>query len=111
MHKVLRSLAKKHKLSNQKRDNRCMTIDNLKAEIETRLSTTRKLFDLGELRILTILFLLFLAPAGWCLKSILRLRFGDIWVVLAEDPDSGPHKLLINFTLEFIETYFGTKDA
>ncbi|KAH9903876.1 C2H2 finger domain protein [Xylariomycetidae sp. FL2044] len=111
MHKVLRSLAKKHELSNQKRENRCMTIDDLKEQIETTLSTTRKSFDLGELRILTVLFLLFLAPAGSRPTSILRLRFGDIRVVLARDPDGGPHKLLIKFTLEFTKTYLGTKDA
>ncbi|CAJ2505567.1 Uu.00g129610.m01.CDS01 [Anthostomella pinea] len=111
MHKVLRSLAKKHKLSDQKRENRSMTIDDLKAQIETTLSTTRKSFDLGELRILTVLYLLFLAPAGSRPQSILRLRFGDIRVVLARDPDGGPHKLLIKFTLEFTKTYLGTKDA
>ncbi|CAJ2505656.1 Uu.00g130500.m01.CDS01 [Anthostomella pinea] len=75
MHKVLRSLAKKYKLSDQKRENRSMTIDDLKAQIETTLSTTRKSFG------------------------------------LARDPDGGPHKLLIKFTLEFIKTYLGTKDA
>ncbi|CAJ2505605.1 Uu.00g129990.m01.CDS01 [Anthostomella pinea] len=111
MHQVLGSLAKKHKLSDQKRENRCMTIDDLKAQIKTTLSTTEKSFDLGELRILTVLFLLFLAPAGSRPQSILRLRFGDIRVVLARDPDGGPHKLLIKFTLEFTKTYLGTKDA
>ena len=88
-----------------------MTINNLKDQIETTLSTTKKSFHLGELRILAVVFLLLLAPAGSRPMSILRLRFGDIRVVLARDPDGGPHKLLIRFTLEFTKTYLGEKDA
>ena len=41
-----------------------MTIDKLKDEIHTTLSTTQKSFDLGERHILAVLFLLLLAPAG-----------------------------------------------
>lgn len=37
---VLRDLAKKHSLSDQKRANRCMTIEDLKEQIETTISTT-----------------------------------------------------------------------
>ncbi|EFY90641.1 hypothetical protein J3458_013381 [Metarhizium acridum] len=111
MHKVLRELAKKHGLSDQKRANRCMTINDLKEQIETTLSTTKKSFDLGEHRILAVLFLLLLAPAGSRPTSILRLRFGDIRVALARDPEGGPHKILIRFTLEFTKSYLGTKDA
>ncbi|KAH0593457.1 hypothetical protein MHUMG1_08915 [Metarhizium humberi] len=111
MHKVLRELARTHGLSDQKRANRCMTINDLKEQIETTLSTTKKSFDLGELRILAVLFLLLLAPAGSRPTSILRLRFGDIRVALARDPEGGPHKILIRFTLEFTKSYLGTKDA
>lgn len=88
-----------------------MTINDLKDQIETTLSTTKKSFDLGELRILAVLFLLLLAPAGSRPTSILRLRFGDIRVALARDPEGGPHKILIRFTLEFTKSYLGTKDA
>ncbi|KAH7012484.1 C2H2 finger domain protein [Microdochium trichocladiopsis] len=111
MHKVLRRLAKDYKLSTKKRENRCMTIDDLKEQIETTVSTPEKSFDLGELRILMVLFLLLLAPAGSRPMAILRLRFGDIRVVLARDPEGGPHKLLLQFTPEFTKTYLGTKDA
>lgn len=88
-----------------------MTINDLKEQIEATVSTTRKSFDLGELRILAVLFLLLLAPAGARPLAILRLRFRDIRVVLARDPEGGPHKLLIQFTPEFTKTYLGTKDA
>ncbi|KAH8744320.1 C2H2 finger domain protein [Diaporthe sp. PMI_573] len=110
MHRVLKLLAKKHRLSDQKRENRCMTIDNLKEQVDTTLRTTKKSFGLGELRILCILFLLLLAPTGARPTSVL-LRFGDIRVVLARDPNGGPHKILIKFTLEFTKTYLGSKDA
>ncbi|KAH8807062.1 C2H2 finger domain protein [Xylogone sp. PMI_703] len=111
IHKVLRALAKKHKLSDQRRANRCMTINNLEQQIETTLSTTKKSFKLGELRILAVLFLLLLAPAGARPTSILRLRFGDILTVLVRDPEGGPHNILIKFTLAFTKTYLGEKDA
>jgi hypothetical protein len=88
-----------------------MTIDTLKEEIHTTLSTTKKSFELGEIRILAVLFLLLLAPAGARPTSILRLRYGDIEVMLARDPDGGPHNLLLWFTLEFTKTYLGEKDA
>lgn len=42
MHRVLKALADKHELSSQRRANRCMTIDGLKEQIRTTLSTTRK---------------------------------------------------------------------
>ena len=88
-----------------------MTIDSLEQQIETTLSTTKKSFKLGELRILAVLFLLLLAPAGARPTSTLRLRFGDILPVLERDPEGGPHNILIKFTLAFTKTYLGEKDA
>jgi integrase len=108
---VLKKLARTHGLSNQKRENRCMTVDDLKQQVETTLGTTEKSFFLGELRILCVLFLLLLAPTGARPASVLKLRYGDIRVILARDPEGGPHKVLIQFTLEFTKTYLGTKDA
>jgi hypothetical protein len=88
-----------------------MTIEDLKEQIETTISTTKKSFKLGELRILAVLFLLLLAPAGARPTSILRLRFGDVRVALARDPEGGPDRLLVRFTLAFTKTYLGVKDA
>ncbi|RYP15609.1 hypothetical protein DL765_005588 [Monosporascus sp. GIB2] len=96
-----------HGLSDQKRENRCMTIDNLKEQVDIMLRTTQKSFGLGELRILCILFLLLLAPTGARSTSALLRRFGDIRVILARDLDGGPHKTLTKFTLEFTKTYLG----
>lgn len=88
-----------------------MTIDGLKEQIRTTLSTPRKSFKLRELRVLTVLFLLLLAPSGSRPSALLRLRFGDIRVLPARDPEGGPHRLLIWFTLVFTKTYLGQKDA
>ncbi|KAH8659526.1 C2H2 finger domain protein [Ilyonectria robusta] len=111
MHKVLRALGKDHNLSSQRRMNRCMTIDNLKEQIKTVLSTTKKSFKLGEIRIYLVLFLLLMAPAGSRPTSILRLRYGDIRLVRARDPEGGPHNTLIQFSLEFTKTYLGEKET
>jgi hypothetical protein len=88
-----------------------MTIDQLKGQIEETLSTTEKSFELGEIRILAVLFLLLLAPEGARPTSILRLRFGDIRIMLARDPEGGPPIIASRFTLEFTKTYLGDKDA
>lgn len=87
-----------------------MTVEDLRDQIHTTLSTTEKSFRVGEHRILAVLFLLLLAPAGARPASILRMRFGDIQILLARDPAGGPHKILIRFTLAFTKTYLGVKD-
>jgi len=88
-----------------------MTIDNLEQQIETTLSMTKKSFKIEELRILAVLFLLLLAPAGARPTSTLQLWFRDILIVLVRDPEGGPHNVLIKFTLAFTKTYLGKKDA
>jgi hypothetical protein len=72
-----------------------MTIDSLKEQIYTTLSILRKSFKLEELRILAMLFLLLLALSGSQPSALLQLRFGDIWVVLARDPEGRLYTLLV----------------
>ncbi|XP_044715341.1 uncharacterized protein HRG_10920 [Hirsutella rhossiliensis] len=89
MHKVLRDLSKKHDLSDQRRANRCMTIEDLKEQIETTISTTKKSSP-------------HIHPAS------------PVWrhpAALVKDPEGGPHNILIRFTLAFTKTYLGVKDA
>lgn len=88
-----------------------MTIDTLKAQNETTLSTTRQTFRLGLYRIYVVLFLLLLAPGGSRPQSILLLRFGDIQVTLTRDPEGGPHNLMLKFTPEFTKAYLGSKES
>lgn len=86
-------------------------MDDLEKQIKTTLETPKISFKLGEIRILAVLFILLLAPAGARPTSILRLRFKDIRVVLARDPEGGPHKLFTRFSLAFTKTYLGVKDT
>lgn len=87
-----------------------MTVEDLKNQIKEAISTTRRSFKLGEIRMLFVLFVLLLAPAGARPSAILQLRLGDIRLVLARDPEGGPHKILIRFTPCFTKSYLGVKD-
>lgn len=62
-------------LNHNVRANRSMTINDLKLMIETTLTTTEMAFRLGEIRILTVLFLLLPAPQGSRPAAILQLQF------------------------------------
>ncbi|KAI0971910.1 C2H2 finger domain protein [Xylaria arbuscula] len=109
---AIANLCKVHDLSSEPRQNRPMTLEDLKLQLDTTLRTTEKNFKLGEQRIFAVLFLLLLAPAGARPASILQLRFGDIQVALRRnpnDPINGPKRLLIRFTLAFTKTYLGSK--
>lgn len=108
---ALVELGNKHGLGSDKRENRTMTLNDLKLQIDTTLRTTAKSFKVGEQRILAALFLLLLAPAGSRPASILQLRFGDIRICLVRDPHQGPHRLVIKFTLNFTKRYLGAKAA
>jgi hypothetical protein len=68
-----------------------MTIDNLKKQIDTTVSTTEKSFRIGECRILYALFHLLIAPSGSRPESLLQLRFGHVQVSLARNPKGGSH--------------------
>ncbi|KAI8954520.1 C2H2 finger domain protein [Xylaria longipes] len=111
MHNALVELGKKFQLTHETRENRSMTLQDLKDQIECTLCTTEKTFELGELRILAVLFLLLLAPQGSRPTSILMLRFGDIKVLLVRDPTNpdGPPRLVIRLSLEYTKQYLGPK--
>ncbi|KAK4148490.1 C2H2 finger domain protein [Chaetomidium leptoderma] len=111
MHRALRRVAEKHGLSSEKREKRCMTIDDLKKQIDTTVSTTEKSFRIGECRMLCALYHQLLAPSGSRPKALLLLRFKHIRVSLARDPEGGPHKIAIRFTLKYTKGYLGSKDA
>ncbi|RWA10320.1 hypothetical protein EKO27_g4770 [Xylaria grammica] len=111
MHNALVELGDKFQLTYETRENRSMTLQDLKDQIECTLCTTEKTFGLGELRILAVLFLLLLAPQGSRPTSILMLRFGDIKVLLVRDPTNpdGPPRLVIRLSLEYTKQYLGPK--
>ncbi|KAK7398517.1 hypothetical protein QQX98_012110 [Neonectria punicea] len=111
MKKILRQLLEKHGLTGERRENRRMTVEDLKRQAETAISTTKMRFRIGEHRIAALLFYQLLAPTGARPKSLLYLRYGDIMVSLARDPEGGPHLVLIRFLLHFIKTYLGAKET
>ncbi|KAI0855985.1 C2H2 finger domain protein [Xylaria cubensis] len=108
---VIAEMNIRHGLQHQTRENRSMTLQDLKDQIETTLRTTEKSFKLGELRILAVLFLLLLAPQGSRPASILKLKFGDIELFLVRDPTdpNGPPKLVIRLSMRYTKQYLGPK--
>ncbi|KAI1271427.1 C2H2 finger domain protein [Xylaria sp. FL0933] len=108
---AIHQMGEEYELSSDKRMNRSMSLGDLKTILDTVLRTTDMSFHVGEFRILNILFPLLMAPAGSRPNSICQLRFGDIQVLLARDPNNGPHRLLIRFTLKYTKTYLGSKDV
>jgi hypothetical protein len=108
---VQQRLVIKYELLTTRRRNRFITVETLKVYIETTLNTTKKLFDLGELRICAALFLQLLSPGGSRPESIIFLQFKDIMVIRAKDPEGGPHNTLLKFTPEFTKTYLGSKES
>lgn len=61
-------------MSHEKRENRPMTLDQLKEQCQATLRIADKDFKLGESRILANLFLLLMAPQGSRPQSILDLK-------------------------------------
>uniref|UniRef100_A0A4E9EQ78 Uncharacterized protein n=1 Tax=Gibberella zeae TaxID=5518 RepID=A0A4E9EQ78_GIBZA len=106
----LYKLTQKHGLTAQRRENRCMTIENLEKQAKTTISTTKKIFRIGEHRIYALLFLLLIAPSGSRPQALLLLRYGDLELSLARDPEGGPHRILIRFKLCFTKTFLGEKE-
>ncbi|EGU87128.1 hypothetical protein FOXB_02355 [Fusarium oxysporum f. sp. conglutinans Fo5176] len=111
MRRILRKLVVDHDLTGERRENRCMTIEDLERQAETTISTTKQRFHLGEHRIYALLFLLLIAPSGSRPRALLFLRFGDLELSLARDPQGGPHRILIRFRLRFTKTFLGEKET
>ncbi|KAF2455228.1 hypothetical protein BDY21DRAFT_396397 [Lineolata rhizophorae] len=57
MHKVLHKLAKKHGLREQGREKPCMYVEDLKEVLRTNLTTTRKRYSYGQLRMQMRIFM------------------------------------------------------
>lgn len=102
-------LGRKYNLTHKTRQNQSMTLEDLKLQVKTTLCTTEKTFKLGELRILAVLFLLLLAPQGARPQSILELRFGDVEVLLIQDPISKQPRLVLELSLAYTKRYLGLK--
>ncbi|KAE8441375.1 hypothetical protein EG329_005002 [Mollisiaceae sp. DMI_Dod_QoI] len=111
MHRALRKLAKKYRLSTKKRDNVAIYIEDLTGVLQTNLTTTKQRYTYSRHRIAISLFCqlaIFFANRP---LALLKLRYSNIAVNLLRDPSSGPHRILIEFTCEFTKKYLGTKEA
>ncbi|KAI9771037.1 MAG: hypothetical protein M1839_002973 [Geoglossum umbratile] len=92
IHRILRKLVKKHKLTKGKREKTAMYVEDLVEYLQTNLTTTKKRYTHGR-------------------HPLLNLRYRDIVVTLLRDPNSGPHRILIEFTCEFTKQFLGVKYA
>ncbi|KAJ5239886.1 hypothetical protein N7468_004505 [Penicillium chermesinum] len=111
MRRVIRRLAKKHKLSSKGRDKPAMDVEDLTKVVETTVSTTKKKFGHGRHRIELALFLQFAGLTTNRPQAILNLRHRHIQVSLLRDPQGGPHRIIIEFTFGFTKEWLGAKDA
>ncbi|KAH7184116.1 hypothetical protein BKA60DRAFT_474803, partial [Fusarium oxysporum] len=68
-------------------------------------------FYLGEHRIYALLFLLLIALSGSRPRALLFLRFGDLELSLACNPQGGRHRILIRFRLRFTKTFLREKET
>ncbi|KAH8585592.1 hypothetical protein B0O99DRAFT_696323 [Bisporella sp. PMI_857] len=110
MHRVLRKLAKKHRLTTAKREKTAMYVEDLAEYLQANLTTTKKRFTHGRQRIQLALFCQLAGFSGNRPQALLKLRYRDIIVTLLRDPNGGPHRTLIEFTCEFTKTFLGVKD-
>ncbi|KAF5535363.1 C2H2 finger domain-containing protein [Fusarium mexicanum] len=86
-------------------------MDDLERQAKTTISTSKKRFRIGEHRIYALLFLLLIAPSGSRPRALLFLRYGDLELFLARDPEGGPHRPVIRFKLHFTKTFLGDKEV
>ncbi|KAH2975874.1 hypothetical protein KXV25_006790 [Aspergillus fumigatus] len=110
MHRVIRKLAKKHKLSSKGREKSAMYVEDLAKVVETVISTTKKKFGHGRHRIELCLFLQLAGLTTNRPQAILDLKYRHIKVCLLRDPKGGPHRIVIEFTFEFTKEFLGAKD-
>ncbi|KAH7306158.1 C2H2 finger domain protein [Rhexocercosporidium sp. MPI-PUGE-AT-0058] len=111
MHRALRKLAKKYRLSTKKRDNVAMYIEDLASVLQTNLTTTKQRYTYSRHRIAMSFFCQLAIFSANRPSALLKLRYSDIAVNLLRDPSGGPHRILIEFTCEFTKKYLGTKEA
>jgi hypothetical protein len=75
------------------------------------INMTKQRFHLSEYRIYALLFLLLITPSGSRPRALLFLRFSDLELSLARNPQGGLHRILIHFRLHFTKTFLGEKET
>jgi hypothetical protein len=88
-----------------------MYIKDLARLLQTNLTTTKQRYPHGRHRIEINLFGQLGIFSGNRPLTLLNLRYSNIVVTLLRDPNSGPYRLLIEFTYKFTKKYLSTKDV
>jgi hypothetical protein len=108
---ILRKLVKKHKLTKGNREKTAIYIKDLVEYLQTNLTTTKKRYTHGRHHIQLALFCQLASFSGNCSQVLLNLWYQDIIVTLLQNPNGGPHPILIEFTCEFTKQFLGVKDV
>lgn len=85
-------------------------VEDLAVIMQTNLTTTKKKYTNGRHRIQLALFLQLAGFSGNRPQAVLSLCYRHIIVTLLQDPNGGPHNILIEFTYEFTKQFLGTKE-
>jgi hypothetical protein len=108
---MLRKLAKKHSLSNEKREKTVIYVEDLVEIEQTNLTTTKKKYSHCRHWIQVALFLQLAGFSANRPQALLDLCYRHIMVTLLRDPEGGPHRILLEFIYEFTKEFLGSKDA
>lgn len=101
---------KKYRLSNKPRPKTTVYLDDLIRVVETTVTTTKKKFGHGRLRISLILYFQLAGFSANRPQALLSLCYRHIKVTLIKDPEGGPNNILIEFTTEFTKQFLGEKE-
>ncbi|OJD22957.1 hypothetical protein ACJ73_05688 [Blastomyces percursus] len=103
-------LVKKYRLSNKPRPKTTIYLDDLIRVVETTVTTTKKKFGHGRLRISLILYFQLAGFSANQPQALLSLCYRHIKLTLIKDPEGGPNNILIEFTTEFTKQFLGEKE-
>jgi hypothetical protein len=107
---VLRKLAKKHGLKEHGKEKPCMYVEDQKKVLRTNLSTTKKRYQHGRIRMQIQEFLQLAGFFASRLDAILKLDYRHLKATLLRNPEGGPNRVLLEFTFEFTKDFLGAKD-
>lgn len=108
---VVKIVAEKKGLDHTKRASATMYVDDLAEYSRVMLSTTEMTYQLGLLRILTILFGQLAGITGNRPEALVELRYRHLMLTLVRDHNSSRPRLFIELTAEFTKGFLGMKDS
>jgi hypothetical protein len=88
----------------------CMYIEDLKEVLRMNLTTTKKWYKHGRIRMQIQLYSQLGGFSAGRPDALLKLCYRHIIVTLLRDPEGGPNRVLLEFTFEFTKDFLGAKD-